>query len=630
MANNVYKRILEHVYNIQESPDTTTLDQRLFDEAEMVLPQYFMTNTPYVVEQKELLLRHVTSLLMINTIQGHEAIANLLIKLFDSWTWSQILEFGTASIPFADGLAVGDHMFPFNKLMLALLNKASTRPSDAAMVAAPLETMQALVRLWLGTTDTGIAQSAEALLLALLKVDRVVQGPTGVALPSGGLGLVGKRIFGDRDVYSVFFSSCSLDKHGLPEMTKNQHTIAQARLMAWLPKIAGMDWNIVVRSHVADIEKQFGVAQGGGLLDFAATIMVDFKEDVLMYQCLLDFYADLLGASPPRVSALDDSPALTYLVTKGLHVRTISHYLQLTPADPVDAMFLYGPAANYIASYASTYPSHFLASQLPLQISQRMQQAFDMSSAKWAHAESPKHDLSLLASLPRKALLPVAEGSPLALLPSRATNPDVLNTLATVFRGPLGAEVVFPPPQVEAIDSMAQNSEEAATARALYFNYVARNPRFWQDVTKHADTIALKDVALAALGLLTSVITGNWASKPELALPTSIATPDSGHLAILSPPALEYVLPYLLKPAQSFSNLVGGRGDSESAAYKIASAKFDALKQLHGKLKTQIESQPGISEEGYEQILATLAKRLGEGPLSREGEVGGKVATLEL
>ena len=214
------------------------------------------------------------------------------------------------------------------------------------------------------------------------------------------------------------------------------------------------------------------------------------------------------------------------------------------------------------------------------------------------------------------------------MIPSRSTNPDALFTLATIFRGPERREIRFPPTsQAGNVDGDATIVEEAAAARALYFNYLASNPRFWQDVVTHADTVALTDQALAALGCLKSVILANWSTNPDMPLPSTIATPESGHLAILSPPALEYTLPYLLKPPQTFSNLVGGRGDSESSAYKIAAAKFDALRALHDRLVIQVEQSPG---EGYEDILATIARPLAAGPFSREGEVGGKVATLDL
>jgi hypothetical protein len=234
--------------------------------------------------------------------------------------------------------------------------------------------------------------------------------------------------------------------------------------------------------------------------------------------------------------------------------------------------------------------------------------------------------------MPRKSLLPNGDGSgtwnssPLSLLPSKSTNPDVLNTLATVFHGPEKQVVNFPPSSPLAAEGDGGKTD-AAAARALYFQYIANNPRFWNDIATHADTVALMDLALSAVSCLTAVITANWSTKPDLALPNSIATPDQGQVAILTPPSLEYTLPYLLKPPQTFANLVGGRGDAESAAYKIAAAKFDALRALHSKLMVQVEQQP---DEGYEEILATLSKRLAEGPLSREGEVGGRIGTLDL
>jgi hypothetical protein len=306
----------------------------------------------------------------------------------------------------------------------------------------------------------------------------------------------------------------------------------------------------------------------------------------------------------------------------------------LREMDIMESMFLYGPAANYIATYASLYSKHFQASSLPKKVNERLSNALSMSSSRWQHMESPKHDLHLLASLPRPALLPQSEGpaawsaTPLSLIPSKATNPDALNTLATIFHGPEEKVITFPPTSPMTNETTPAEESEAAAARALYLNYVAQNPRFWNDIATHADTVALKDHALAALNCLNAVITANWSIKASFPVPsTAIATPVSGHLAILSPPALEYALPYLLSPPKTFSNLVGGRGDSESAAYKIAAAKFDALTALHGRLESQVGLEPG---QGYEDILATIGKRLAEGPMSREGEVGGRVATVEL
>lgn len=297
-------------------------------------------------------------------------------------------------------------MISYNRLIISILNKATLNAADAASVAGLLDTVLALVQLWLCTSDPGVATLAQQLLLDLLKIDQEIQPGPDSHLPSGGQGLMWKRLFGDQDVYRMFFEACSVISTASPSLSlsKGQKTLAQARLMEWLPKVAAMDWNVVARSYHPEIEAEF--KSQGGLLGFATSHMVDTKDDVLMYRCLIDFYSEILDATGPRASHLETSEpsaGLAYLVTKGVHTSTAAIYLQLpgTAIDPLEAMFLYGPAANYIATYASRYPSHFLASQLPQQVNQRLSTALDQSPAKWAHAESPKHDLHLLASLPR-------------------------------------------------------------------------------------------------------------------------------------------------------------------------------------------------------------------------------------
>lgn len=622
---NLQDRLLQNIQNVSQDP-SAPVDSRTFEEAELVLPKALQG------EQRLSLIQTLAAFLP-NLQQDATPAINLLLRFLDDLTYADVLNFG--NLQYTDGLAVGEHMVNFNKLIMTLLEKATTKPADAAHVASMLDTMLALVRLWLCTSDTGIATQASRLLLDLLKVDQEIQIDPDAHLPEGGQGLVWKRIFGDRNIYGTIFEACSLSGPSSLKLSKNQRTLAQARLMEWLPVVGTLDWTVISRSHHPDIEAAYEVKEG--LLEFAALRMVDYKDDVLMHRCLIDFYSDLLHATKPTNSDIPiahDSPALRYLITQGLHARTAAMYLQLagTQLDPVESMFLYGPAANYIATYASSYPDHFLAGQMPKQINDHLMKAFYLSPAKWAHADSPKHDLHLAASLPRNALLPGGDGnapwntSPLSLLPSKSTNPDVLNTLATIFHGPQQEIISFPPGSPMAAAGEVDQPEGAA-ARAMYFHYLAHNPQFWKDIGTHADTVALKDLALAAINCLTAVITANWSTKPDLVLPTTIAAPETGAVAILSPPSLEYNLPYLLKPPQTFANLVGGRGDAESAAYKIASAKFDALRALHSKLMTQVEQQP---RTGFEEILATISKRLAEGPMSREGEVGGRIGTLEL
>lgn len=635
MADNaILSRLNTHLAELQASPTTTAIDSRLFDEAELILPEHISKQETFALVQQ-------LSALLQDIQQDPTSAVSLLIRLLGPFAFSDVLAFDPP-VNFAVGLDVGFDapegvMLPFNRLMLALLEKAASSSADAATVASRPEVLQALVKLWLCSTDTGVATTASKLLIDLLRVDREVFDHPDQHVPGGGQGLVWKRIFGDRNVYSSFFEASGSGARSI-KLSKSQRTLAQARLMEWLPSVARMDWGAVSKSHHADVEAAWGLTEDGGLLDFAALHMVDFKDDVLMYRCLIDFYADLLDVMLEKESPatiVESSSALDYLTSKGLHDRTTKIYLQAgQEMDIMESMFLYGPSANYIATYASLYPRHFQASAMPKQVNDRLMDALSLSSSKWAHAESPKHDLHLLASLPRVTLLPTAEGpaawatSPLSLIPTKATNPDALNTLATIFRGPARKEITFPATSPLTNEPSPQEELEAAAARALYMNYLANNSRFWSDIVSHADTVALKELALSALNCLQAVITANWSTKPSLALPSSsMATPPSGHLAILSPPALEYTLPYLIKPPQTFANLVGGRGDMESSAYKVATAKWDALKALHSALITQVELEPG---QGYEDILATLSKRLAEGPMSKEGEVGGRVDTVQL
>ncbi|KAK5108933.1 hypothetical protein LTR62_007648 [Meristemomyces frigidus] len=632
MADDLNDRVFAA---LREDPETTTLDTKLFDEASLILPSYLGPPTNAALWQKRLLLmRHLSADLTDARRTNHEPIVTLLIKLFDGWTWTQVSEFGTSSIPYKDGLAVGDGMTSFNRLMLCLLGKATTKASNAEQAAGMLETMQAVVRLWLTTEDTGVAGQAGELLYDLLKID---------GRGDGGQGLVWKRIFGDRDVYYVFFESCSLGLEAAG-LSKSRKTIAQARLLEWVPKVARLNWSEVSRSHHRDVEERFQ-SGGGGLLDFVALKMVDFKEDVLMHRCLIDFCSALLVATremDTHTMAQHDSFGLQYLIMHGLHARTAAIFLQVQAVDPIDTMFLYGPAANYLSTYASEYPKHYLAGQMPKQVNERLLHTLDLTPGRWVYSDSPKHDLHLLASVPRQSLLPYNQ-CPVALLPSKTTNADVLNTLATIFHGPEPLALAFPASETRPTQSSEQYADECAAARALYFNYLAANPLFFSNLIKHSDTIALKDLALAAINCITAIITANWsptpatsspgegeASTPLYSLPTStIPTPASGHLAILSPPALEYVLPYLLSPPKVFSNLVGGgRGDAESAAYQVAAAKFDALRVFEARLRGQVERCP---DEGFEDIVGTVGRRLAQGVMGpKGGQVGGSVAAMEM
>jgi hypothetical protein len=323
--------------------------------------------------------------------QNPEPAVRLLTKLLEPVPLSAILSL-EPPVDFVQGLDVAAE--PFNLLTLSLLEKADAASARRlASVYQPL--FVALVILWLSTETEGVADKASKVLLSLLKVD--MPGPDKVAWD----GPVWKRIFRDKDVYEQIFAITNL-KAGNSSLSKNRKTIAQARLMDWLPAVGGLDWTAISQSYHPEIEKSYGLPAGQqSLLDYASTFMVDYKGDVLMHRSLMKFYTDLLKVKAVTTAA--PSPAMQFLIAKGHHERTARYYIQPDhPShDPIDKSFLYGPAALYVASWATLYPQDFTAStQASEQIVGKISSALEISPARWAHGYSPSEDLHVLASLP--------------------------------------------------------------------------------------------------------------------------------------------------------------------------------------------------------------------------------------
>lgn len=161
--------------------------------------------------------------------------------------------------------------------------------------------VRALVNLWLCGSDMAVSDVAADLLVSLLEIDQeskvvAVHGVGDDADHSSkGQGLMWRRVFGDRDVYSLLFSIPSLKSMNGSTLGKHEKTIAQARLMAIIPRIGLLDWSYVLRSHDADIEREHGSnPENEGLLDFVALYMLDYKNDVLIHINMLQFFSDLL------------------------------------------------------------------------------------------------------------------------------------------------------------------------------------------------------------------------------------------------------------------------------------------------------------------------------------------------
>lgn len=331
---------------------------------------------------------------------------------------------------------------------------------------------------------------------------------------------------------------------------------------------------------------------------------------------------------------------MDFLKDEGIHKGIIDLHTSETPS--LEHSFLSSRTAQYISDYASNYPENFENSP-------------EMSTIRnYVHRNIRKceaNDLNVVASMPRSSLVPrrssglVWDDCVILDMPITRTNQDALKTLATVFHGPPKVcychhddsslyakfskeEITFP--QVETLGSDPKRIQtEAVFARILTALFYGKKPTMFSDIVTHMETIAMKENAFAALALVRALITSSWSTEPlPDIIPANDSTytrlssfPKSGLDVILEPSISGGVLPSLLKPATTFSNLVGGRGDAENAAYQVAMAKFDVLKALGRKLE---------EVGGRQDVLAMVRRRVSEGPWGASGSVGSRIGTLEL
>ncbi|KAI4626267.1 uncharacterized protein J4E87_004768 [Alternaria ethzedia] len=608
----------EHLQKVDQDP-TTPLDTDLLERCEL------STNTPEYRSQiwKETRPLFLQMAALLPTLQQDPTpLTHFIIKLAEPYRFDDIKD-----IDFEIGLDL--KATPFHSLILTLLEKATTSSTDAQALANRPAVILAVVRLWLCTQDAGVATKAEELLTSLLEVSKnepvSIDGKS--SLHTYGTGPMWRRLFSDRDISSLYYHYTSLkDLTSPPQplLNKRDKTISQARLLSWLPRVAAMDWNAVTSSYGLEAEKEVGLKEGQGLLHYAALKMVDTEDDMLMHMTLLQFYSTLITTvkAKPHLSHYDSSLALDFLIEEGVHKGIVDFHTSNNPS--LDHSFLSSRTAQYISDYASHYPENFeKSSEMP-------------TIRNYVHRNIRKceaSDLNIIASMPRSTLIPQKASGPswddcvITDMPITRTNQDALKTLATIFHGPTKEEITFP--QTETIGSDSKRTQtEAAYARLLTALFYMKKPNMFADITTHMETIAMKENALAALTLVGALITSTWSTEPLPNIPANDPTyarlnafSKSGIDLILDPTISGGVLPSLLKPATTFSNLVGGRGDAENAAYIVATAKFEVLKTLGRKLE---------QDGGRQDVLAMVRRRVGDGVWGDSGNVGSRIGTLEM
>lgn len=644
-----FEAVKSHLARIQDDP-STPLDTSIIDRLKLQLVE----NTDPVVPAT--LLTSISALLPVLQ-EDPTPLTTLAIK---ATTYFSFTDLRSIDPPINLDAGFKAPSPPINLLALSLLAKAGQASSDAAIVAGDSSLVASLVELWLSTTSTAVSQAALDTLWALLEVDLASPLENGEYDHAGtegrtGQGLMWRRVFTDKDVYGLLFGLCSLREDAPGDLSKRERTVAQGRLLGFLAKAGRLRWDIISKSQVADVEMKY---RADSLLHFAASQMVDLS-DVLMHMTLLNFFRELLEIDAPGLVARSlvqsastfSSPALDFLISEKLHSKMLEYYLDDSKLDPVDLVYLSGPVMAYVSRYAESYPNHLLQNPATIleRLLSRVTQALAIPPAQWAHGEVPTGHLAILSSLPRVLLIEAGKSgtNPMFNIRPNPPNAEAFDILGKIFHGPAHTELS---------DSMDLDTSgltptdwhrEAAAARMLYFLYLNQNPTLWTDIVTAADILAMRDVALAAINFMKAIVLANWQPLPptshvsgsssrfqlpsedslgRLSPATSGFFPVSGPWAVLTPPALTTLLPYLFKPPRSYSEFAGGgAGDPQNVVWKVATAKHDVLAALHRRLRDS-----GGQMEGFEDILRTLQQRVNEGPLGPAQTGAGQVEAIGL
>lgn len=164
-----------------------------------------------------------------------------------------------------------------------------------------------LIKTWLYAPSVDVGHRATEVLAELLELDspnrkagtlnfEMNGAKSELRAEPLGQGLLWRRIFGDSEIYGSIFELCS--GGGIPALDERQTSLAQARLLRLLPRLACLDIDTLrLPIPVSELRESSHLErlQGSelGILYWASSGMID-RSDVLMHVTSLDYFADLL------------------------------------------------------------------------------------------------------------------------------------------------------------------------------------------------------------------------------------------------------------------------------------------------------------------------------------------------
>ncbi|KAI1340378.1 hypothetical protein F5Y15DRAFT_415267 [Xylariaceae sp. FL0016] len=288
------KELEKHLGELIADP-TLEPNAKLFDDVELQLTESnihaFITRLlPNIIK----ILKHIQ--------HDPAKLCSLAIKLLGPLTFVQAV-----SLASEDSIiqALRSPAPSANILAMTLLGKAANSAADAAVLAAMKNVITNFLTQWLSAPQVEVGEKGSKVLGDLLEADCETRPPDTMAVNGKeiilrrrpGQGFVWRRLFHDRDIYSLLLSLCSAGAHQNADdgLSEHQLSLAQGRLLRILPRLAALNFAAVTRSDYSELNQRYGHFNGnGGILQFAALHMID-REDPLMHLSLIDFFETLLS-----------------------------------------------------------------------------------------------------------------------------------------------------------------------------------------------------------------------------------------------------------------------------------------------------------------------------------------------
>ncbi|WYZ44903.1 hypothetical protein EsH8_VIII_000219 [Colletotrichum jinshuiense] len=281
--------LVQHLDDLVSEPDTP-LVPKLLDDVELQLTE---ANTPPLLPT---LLPKLTAILK-TTPHDPNPVVSLTIKLLSPVPFTQTLQLADESSLIT---ALRSPAPSANLLALAILAKAASSPSDAAILSLMPRVIEELLRRWLSAPQVEVGEKASRVLGDLLDVDCELPPPP----PPPGLGIevakrrapgqgrMWRRIFHDRELFGLVLSLAKGQdpSQEVQQLSERQLSLAQGRILRILPRLASLNIVEVGTSPFPDLTGSPDI----GLLQLAALHMVD-KTDTLMHLSVVDFFETLVS-----------------------------------------------------------------------------------------------------------------------------------------------------------------------------------------------------------------------------------------------------------------------------------------------------------------------------------------------